>query len=58
MIQGYGIERDEIWRPPDPAIEPGLPLCRQMLYHLNHQGSPPTELGPYRWKQVEDVMDS
>ena len=19
---------------------PGLPLCRQMLYHLNHQGSP------------------
>ena len=43
---------------PTQRSNPGLPLCRQMLYHLNHQRSPPTELGPYRWKQVEDVMDS
>ena len=25
---------------PDPGIEPGLPHCRQTLYHLSHQGSP------------------
>ena len=24
----------------DPGTEPGLPHCRQMLYHLSHQGSP------------------
>ena len=24
---------------PNPGIEPGLPHCRQMLYHLSHQGS-------------------
>ena len=24
---------------PDPGIKPGLPHCRQMLYHLRHQGS-------------------
>ena len=23
----------------DPGIEPGLPSCRQTLYHLSHQGS-------------------
>ena len=23
-----------------PGIEPGLPHCRQMLYHVSHQGSP------------------
>ena len=23
---------------PDPGIEPGLPYCRQTLYHLSHQG--------------------
>ena len=25
---------------PDPGIDPGLPHCRQMLYHLSHQGNP------------------
>ena len=25
---------------PDPVIEPGLCHCRQILYHLSHQGSP------------------
>ena len=26
---------------PNPGIEPCLPHCRQTLYHLSHQGSPP-----------------
>ena len=27
--------------PPDPGIEsPDLPYCRQILYHMSHQGSP------------------
>ena len=25
---------------PDPGIEPGLLHCRQILYHMSHQGSP------------------
>ena len=25
---------------PDPGIDPGLQQCRQILYHLSHQGSP------------------
>ena len=25
---------------PDPRIKPSLPHCRQILYHLSHQGSP------------------
>ena len=25
---------------PNPGSNPGLPHCRQMLYHLSHQGSP------------------
>ena len=25
---------------PTQGSNPGLPYCRQMLYHLNHQGSP------------------
>ena len=25
---------------PDQRLNPGLPHCRQALYHLNHQGSP------------------
>ena len=24
---------------PDPGLNPGLPHCRQMLYHLSHQGT-------------------
>ena len=26
----------------NPGIEPGLPHCKQIFYHLNHQGSPIT----------------
>ena len=25
---------------PNPGTEPSLPHCRQVLYHLSHQGSP------------------
>ena len=25
---------------PNPGTEPGSPTCRQILYHLSHQGSP------------------
>ena len=25
---------------PDPEIDPGFLHCRQILYHLSHQGSP------------------
>ena len=43
---------------PNPGIEPGL-HCRQILYHLNHQGSPENKafcrtLG----KENEDKVDS
>ena len=43
-----GFSRQEYWSGlpfpspgalPNPGTEPGLPHCRQMLYHLNHQGS-------------------
>ena len=45
----HGIFQQEYWSGlpfpspedlPDPGIEPGLPHCKQMLYHLSHQGSP------------------
>ena len=29
---------------PNPGIKPGLLHCRQMLYHLSHQGSQETEI--------------
>ena len=41
-----GFSRQECWSElpftspgdlPNPGIEPGLPHCRQMLYHLSHQ---------------------
>ena len=44
-----GFSRQEYWARlpfpspgdlPDPGIEPGLLHCRQMLYHLSHQGNP------------------
>ena len=47
-----GFSRQEYWSGlpfplpedlPDPGIEPGSPTCRQMLYHLSHQGSPKTK---------------
>ena len=43
-----GFSRQEYWSGlpcpslgdlPDPGIEPGSLHCRQILYHLNHQGS-------------------
>ena len=42
-----GFSRQEYWSGlpfpspgdlPSPGIKPGLPHCRQMLYHLSHQG--------------------
>ena len=44
-----GFSKQKYWRGlpfpcpadlPDPGIEPRSPHCRQMLYHLSHQGSP------------------
>ena len=44
-----GFSRQEHWSGlpcpppgdlPNPGIHPGLLHCRQILYHLNHQGSP------------------
>ena len=44
----HGMLRQESWSGlscpplgdlPDPGIEPGLLHCRQILYHLSHQGS-------------------
>ena len=44
-----GFPRQEYWSwlpfsspgdLPDPGIKPGFPDCRQILYHLNHQGNP------------------
>ena len=44
-----GFSRQESWSGlpyppsgdlPNPGIEPGLPHCRWILYHLSHQGSP------------------
>ena len=40
-----GFSRQEYWSglpcpPPRDLPNPGLPHCRQILYHLTHQGSP------------------
>ena len=44
----HGFSRQEYWSGlpfpspgdiPHPGTEPGLLLCRQILYHLSHQGS-------------------
>ena len=42
-----GLSRQEYWSglpypPPGdlPGLNPGLPHCRRILYHLSHQGSP------------------
>ena len=46
--QSMGFSRQEYWNGlpfpfpgdlPNPGIEPGLPHCRQTLYHLSYQGS-------------------
>ena len=40
-----GLSRQEYWSGspflPDPGLNPGLLHCRQILYCLSHQGSPP-----------------
>ena len=45
-----GLSRQEYWRElpfqspgdlPNPGINPDFLPCRQILYHLNHQGNPP-----------------
>ena len=49
-LPSMGFSRQEYWSGlpcpspgdlPDPGIKPGLLHCRQILYHLSHQGSPP-----------------
>ena len=48
-VKSMGFSRQEYWRGlpcpppgglPDPGINLGLLPCRQILYHLSHQGSP------------------
>ena len=48
-LSGWGFSREEYWSwlpcpppgdLPNPVIEPSLPHFRQILYCLNHQGSP------------------
>ena len=44
------------------GLNPGLPHCRQMIYHLSHQGSPRQELGegngtPLQYSCLENPMD-
>ena len=45
----WGFSRQEYWNGlpcyppghlPNPGINPGLPHCGQILYHLSHQGNP------------------
>ena len=31
---------------PNQGLNPGLPHCRGILYHLSHQGSPPKQTAP------------
>ena len=49
LLCPWGVSRQECWSGlpcsppgdlPNPEIEPGLLLCRLILYQLNHQGSP------------------
>ena len=37
---------------PHPGIEPGLPHCRQILYHLSHQGSPKSPAVITKWSKA------
>jgi len=34
---------------PSQGLNPGLPLCRCILYHLSHQGSPPVYIVRFNW---------
>ena len=49
LLCPWGFPRQEYWSGlpcpppgdlPNPGIKPGLPHCRQILYHLRHQESP------------------
>ena len=37
---------------PTKGLNPGLPHWRWILYHLSHQGSPPTELQGIYWRET------
>ena len=37
---------------PTQGSNPGFPHCRQILYHLSHQGSPRKE----KWRQIKDLV--
>ena len=54
--RSLGFPRQEYWSGspcpppgdlPDPEIEPGSPLLRQILYHLGHEGSPTYSTRPF-----------
>ena len=58
-----GFSRQEHWSGlpfpfpeglPNPKTEPGLLLCRQILYHLSHRGSP----GFHAHFQMKDYVSS
>ena len=34
---------------PTQGLNPGLPHCRQIFYHLSHQGSPKFPVGKFKW---------
>ena len=49
LLCPWGFSRQEYWSGlpclppgdhPNPGIEPGLPHCRWILYHLSYQGGP------------------
>ena len=40
---------------PTQESNPGLPQCRQTLYHLSHQGSPPE--GYSRGKGTQNIFE-
>ena len=47
------------WDLPDPGIKTGLLPCRQVLYHLSHQGSPSeeaTKTQKYRRRQGQSWL--
>ena len=47
---GYHSLLQEIF--PTQELNPGLPHCRQMLYHLSHHGSPPKHYALVIWKTL------
>ena len=45
---------------PPQGSNPGLPHCRQILYHLSHQGSPAVEVSPkiQPWSVITQSLDA